>query len=257
MDHPRYTTVLTFNIWALHAWEERQPALRAFFQQRPGDVVAIQELRPESRALIDATLTDHDRVDDDLVGWSTEANIWWNRHVYRLVAHGAEAIGHKEPDRRMFWVRLASVIDPSTNLVVANVHLTSVGHPDEYRTHINPRIGQMQRAVGALEHLVDVAEPCIVLGDFNDYRLPCQVLVDAGFDEAHNSLNRMSPPTHVYPPARPDDGFAGRRMELAKPIDWQFHRGALRPVSAEVVEHWHDGIPPSDHKAVFVTYDLR
>ena len=60
----------------------------------------------------------------------------------------------------------------------------------------------------------------------------------------------------MYPTARPEGGFAGRRMQIPKPIDWQFFRGNVRPVSAEVVEYWHDGLAPSDHQPVFATYQF-
>ena len=253
MTRPHYTTAMTYNIWGAHAWPARQPAMRAFLESRPADVLGIQELREDTQSLIDEVLSDHDRVHDDFPGWTTEGNIWWNRHAYTLVEHGAEDIGIKEEFRRLFWVRLASTADPSVHLVFANAHFTWVGHPHEARDHINPRIQQAHNAVAVLDRLA-ADDPCVFVGDFNDYGHPRSILFKAGFGEGFSSLGRMSPITHpVDPTARPDRGYP-KHMPAQKPLDWQFHRGAIAPVSSEVVDFRHEGMAPSDHYPVLTTY---
>ena len=39
-------------------------------------------------------------------------------------------------------------------------------------------------------------------------------------------------------------------------IDFQFHRGPVRPLTTEVVDFFADGMAPSDHRPVVTTYQL-
>ena len=73
-----------------HLWPEREPALRAFLTARPPDLLATQELYPETRAVVDEVLDRHARVEDDFEGWGRGSNIWWRRDLFQLEAHGAD-----------------------------------------------------------------------------------------------------------------------------------------------------------------------
>lgn len=243
------TVVMTYNLWGGFKLAERTPALRAFLTTRPPDILAVQELRPESRALVDETLGGHDRVHDEFSGWAENGNIWWDRDRYQLVEYGAADIGIRAPGARLFWVRLAA---PVGRLLVATAHYTWPGHPQEIEDDVNPRPAQARRTVEELDRLAG-DDACVFVGDLNDYARPLWALRAGGFVEAYGALGVTSPPTHpVVPDGWTDEGL----LPALKAIDWQFHRGPVRVRSAEVVEYFHQGRAPSDHKPVVVTYTV-
>ncbi|SDT62023.1 endonuclease/exonuclease/phosphatase family protein [Jiangella sp. DSM 45060] len=144
--------------------------------------------------------------------------------------------------------------------VYATAHLTWPGHPQERADDVSPRVGQARNIVAALDRLAGDG-PCIFTADVNDYARPLWVLREAGFADAFAALGRSSPITHPVVPlpgpgTGPRPGWAAPEP-VAKAIDWQFHRGPLRPRCAEVVEFFHEGVAPSDHKPVVVTYTLE
>ena len=96
---------MTYNLWADFHLDNRRDALTAFFTIRPPDLLAVQELRPSTRKLLDDALPDHDRV-DGTAGWETQSNLWWRRDLFTPIESGAEDVGILSPDARLFWVRL-------------------------------------------------------------------------------------------------------------------------------------------------------
>lgn len=54
---------MTYNLWSEFHLDNRRDALTALFTTRPPDLLAVQELRPSTRKLLDDALPDHDRVD--------------------------------------------------------------------------------------------------------------------------------------------------------------------------------------------------
>src|ERR1700733_14379737 len=122
---PVRLSIVTYNLWGSERGPERAPALQHFCETYQPDIMGVQELTAESRDVIDAALPRHARVDDDLQGWTTEGNIWWNTQVLELVEHGAEDAGFEVyQDRRLFWVRLRVKDRPQT-LWLGDVHLTA------------------------------------------------------------------------------------------------------------------------------------
>ncbi|WP_053207618.1 endonuclease/exonuclease/phosphatase family protein [Jiangella muralis] len=347
---------MTYNLWGRHHLDARVPALRSLFEVRPPDLLAVQELTPRIRELIDAVLPGHRRVDDSFPGWAAESNLWWRDDLFTLEEHGAEDVGIRAEHARLFWVRLraaefsggsdtppgregphptgghrqtrprgrgddalgvsgaalgvsdaalgvsddalgrsdtppgregphptgghrqTSPLDrgddalggsdaeldrgdaapgcaAGTSFVYATAHLTWPGHPQERADDVSPRVEQARNVVAALDRLAGDG-PCIFTADVNDYARPLWVLREAGFADAFAALGRSSPITHpVVPLVGPGRGWAAPEP-VAKAIDWQFHRGPLRPRCAEVVEFFHEGVAPSDHKPVVVTYTL-
>lgn len=250
VTHPFTTVMTTYNLWGGFKVAEREPALRAFFTTRSPDILVVQELRPQTQAIIDETLVGHDRVHDEFAGWAWQGNIWWDRKLYGLEEHGATDIGIRASDARLFWARLAT---PVGRLLVATAHYTWPGHPQEVADELNPRTEQARRTADELTNLAGT-DACVFAGDLNDYARPLWALRDAGFTEAFGALGGTSPPTH---PAVPD-GWTEEPAFLpaTKAIDWQFHRGPVDVRSAEVVEFFHRGKAPSDHKPVAVTYTI-
>lgn len=245
--------VMTYNLWAEFHLESRRDALAALFTTRPPDLLAVQELRPSTRKLIDDVLPSHDRV-DGTAGWETQSNLWWRRDLFSAVGHGAEDVGILSPDARLFWVRLRPSDGPE--LIFSTAHLTWPGHPDERADLGNRRVGQARAVATALERLAGDG-PCLFTVDINDIGPPQWELGNAGFLDSFTALGRHSPVTHPVVPT-PATGPIGTRLSpLASPpkaIDWIFARGPLAARGSEVVEFFHDGRAPSDHYPVVATY---
>lgn len=258
MTAPITTTfvAMTYNLWGDAHLAERGPALRALLRTRPPDVLATQELRPASRDLVDAELPGHDRVVDDHPGWAGQSNLWWRRELFTLLAYGLRDVGIRDPTAGLFWVRLRAA--DGTVLVVATAHLTWPGHAEERATGVNQRIPQARAIVTALDELAGDG-PCLFTADVNDIGGPLWELGNAGFLDSFTALGSPSPPTHPVVPLPFRSGRGTRLSPVqspAKAIDWLFSRGALRPRTSEVVEFFHDGSAPSDHKPVVATYTL-
>ncbi|MDP8938192.1 MAG: endonuclease [Actinomycetota bacterium] len=240
---------MTHNLWADNRWPERQGALEALLRIRRPDVYAVQELRPATRAVIDAELPNHRRVDDGERGWSHESSIWWDARQLVEVEHGAWDIGigvdefHR--DRRLFWVRLADA-DGAT-IVVSTAHFCYPGTRGELEQGINPRIAQSEAAAAALADLAAPEEPVLFMFDLNESWHVLRVLHAAGLGDSYSALGVVPPPTWPTTPA-----WGGPTAPWV--IDFQFHRGPVRPLTTEVVDFFAGGIAPSDHRPVVTTY---
>jgi endonuclease/exonuclease/phosphatase family metal-dependent hydrolase len=245
-------TAMSVNLWNTQRWPAREAPLRRLLQRSP-DVLAVQELRPQLASVIAEMLPRHDRVVGEERGWTHEGNVWWDTEVFRRLGHGASPFGAMERDRRVFWIRLEHLASGHT-LVVASVHLTWLGGSDELETGINPRLAQTRAVVQVLDD-VAAEQPCLVMGDLNDAVVPTRVLRAAGFDDAWSGLGVAPRATF---PAFPLSTEGSRRSPLlpASTLDWQFHRGAIRPEMTEVVDQPYRGIAPSDHRPLMTLYAL-
>lgn len=247
---------MTYNLWSEFYLDQRRDAIASLFTKRPPDLLAVQELRPATRKLLDDVLPDHDRI-DGTAGWETQSNLWWRRDLFTYVEHGAEDVGILSPDARLFWVRLRTPDD--TELIFSTAHLTWPGHSDERTDHVNRRIAQA-RAIGeALERLAGDGA-CLFTVDINDIGPPQWELGNAGFLDSFTALGRHSPVTHPVVPTVATGPIGTRLSPLASPpkaIDWIFARGPLAARSSEVVDFFHDGRAPSDHYPVVATYTVQ
>ena len=68
-------TVATYNLWAMARWPEREAALRAFAGAVQPDILAVQELRPQTQAVLDEVLADHAWFYDSFAGWTQEERV--------------------------------------------------------------------------------------------------------------------------------------------------------------------------------------
>ena len=243
-------SVMSVNLWNTQRWPTREAPLRSLLARSP-DVLCVQELRPALGAVIDDALPRHRRVDGSTRGWTHESSIWWDEDRFTQLAHGAEPFGAVEPDRRVFWVRLAHRAS-GVELVVATVHLTWLGGSDEVRTGLNPRLAQSRAVVGVLDDIAGDG-PCLVMGDLIDPAVPARVLREGGFTDAWSALGVVPPPTF---PAFPLSTESTRRPPFVPPstLDWQFHRGAVTPLITEVVDQPWRGVAPSDHRPLHTLY---
>jgi endonuclease/exonuclease/phosphatase family metal-dependent hydrolase len=255
------TVVMTYNLWGDNRWPERADALRALFTRRPPDILAVQELRPDTRDLLDDVLPHHRRVDDDFPGWHREGNLWWDTRMFEAQDYGTEDIGlvdelsPGEIDelgdyRRLFWVRLRPLAFANgPNLFVSTAHYTFPGSDLELNERINPRIRQTRKTVETLERIAP-NEPCLFMGDLNEHWHVLRILRAAGIYDSFGALGMVPPPTWPTVPTWPEDSWT------PWVIDFQVHKGPVRPLTTEVVEFFHKELAPSDHKPVVTTYAL-
>src|SRR5688572_23399980 len=170
MIAPRLS-IVTYNIWLTERWPARAPALERFLKLFDPDLLCLQELQPATQAFLDETLKGHARVRDPLPGWTNEGNVYWRKAAFDLVGHGAEEVGHLEPERRLFWARL-KLKDTGRSIFVSTAHLTSPKNAKEAETGQSPRVGQLKRIADELARLVAEGEPAFFMGDMNDPRHP-------------------------------------------------------------------------------------
>lgn len=252
--------IMSHNLWADTRWPEREPALRELLRVRPPDVLAAQELRGFTRALIDEELPDHRRVEDDEPGWELESNIWWDARIFDYVEHGTADIGlndelsEQEIDRlgdhrRLFWVRLRHRAATTPPVVVATAHYTFPGSELELTERVNPRIRQSQLTLDALAQIAP-EDPCVFMGDLNEAWHTMRILRAGGLMDSFGALRMVPPPTWPTVPT-------WREPSAPWVIDFQLHKGPIRPMLTEVVEFFHDDIAPSDHKPVVTAYALE
>jgi endonuclease/exonuclease/phosphatase family metal-dependent hydrolase len=235
----------TYNLSGTTRWEERRRSLERFLEVNRPDVLCVQELRPESCDLISDTLPWMRRVGDPFPGWTEEGNIFWNSDLFDLVDYGAEDIGIVEKSRRLFWVRLVN--ESGDTVVVATAHLSWLEEAGERGEWVTVRVAQAEAAVASLGELVRPDEPVLLMGDFNDYLYPIDVLSDAGFEDSFRALGRVPVITH---PARLTS------EDSPTLLDWMMHSGPGRPTLTSVVDFFVDEIPPSDHKPILTTYTV-
>jgi endonuclease/exonuclease/phosphatase family metal-dependent hydrolase len=250
---PTRLSLITYNLWNIMRWPEREPALREFFRRFRPDIFCLQELRAETRAALDDALPGYARVADDHPGWTRESNIYWNTAVLEPVAHGVADIAiDSDANRGMFWARLRLTGDGRT-LLVGTAHYTFQEHPDELRTGLSPRLKQAQRTVEALNHLAQAGEPVFFLGDLNDPVIPTHVLAQAGYRSCFAQLGLLPPPTW---PALPTARTAEWEAITNQTIDWIVANDRARPIAAAVPHFFLEDFSPSDHWPVQAIYEL-
>jgi endonuclease/exonuclease/phosphatase family metal-dependent hydrolase len=238
-------TVCTYNIWTWTRWPERREALCAFVALHSPDIFCVQEVQEESHAAIDLVLhPSHDCVRGEAPGWFCEGNIWWNRSLFVAEEFGAEDIGILEEHRRLFWVRLRSIVGGGS-ILVSTAHWTWSGHVVARQTELNVRLPQARETVAALDRMRTDDVPQLFMGDLNDSNEPIAILRDAGFRDSFEDLGRYPDATY---PARPT------AQGPDQTLDWIFCRGNLQSMTSHAVDFWHGDLAASDHKPVLATY---
>ena len=251
--HPLRISIVTYNIWSGERWDFRKEALRQFMMLFDPDILCLQELQPASRDLLDATLRDHRRVEDNFPGWVQQSNIYWRGALFSEIEHGAEDVGIRHEEyRRLFWARLrVKALDRS--MLVSTAHLTHQRHPDESATGQSPRIAQTSAIIDVLKRLNQPGEPAFFLGDLNDPVHPPCLLHQAGYVSSFASLGLQPDPTFkCYPTARVAPGAPA----MAQCIDWIVANGNARAVATSIPHFFFDDAAPSDHWPVHAVYEL-
>ena len=246
--------VITYNIWNTERWAERENSLRAFMQLFDPDVLCIQELRRKSRQFLDGVLAGHERVQDRFAGWMLESNIYWRAAMFSEVEHGAEDVRIREAGhRRLFWARLqVKALDRS--MLVGTAHLTHQRHPEESKTGLSPRVGEIQRIIAALQRIARKREPVLFMGDMNDPVLVPDHLHKAGYVSCFAALGMQPPATFkCYPTA----GVTAGKLAISECIDWIVANKEARALAATVPQFFLDDAAPSDHWPVQAFYEIK
>jgi endonuclease/exonuclease/phosphatase family metal-dependent hydrolase len=242
-------TVCTYNIWTNTRWAERRYPLQQFATLNRPDLLCLQEVTAESlQALDEVLLSTHQRVQDDFAGWTCEGNLYWRSDMFELVEHGAEQIGIIEQFRRLFWARLALKDGSGRTILVGTMHLTYSLHPQTLADEKYARIAQAKATLAAMNTLAKDDEPQLLMGDFNDQSAVIKILMEGDFRDCFSQLGRQTSITH---PAHPAWGAGST-------IDWLMSRGnTIAPLTADVINFFVNDMPPSDHKPLMATYELR
>jgi exonuclease III len=249
---PTRLSIITCNIWLTERWPIRAPALERFLTLFVPDVLCVQELQRPTQEFLDRVLGAYDRVHDPFPGWTNESNIYWNKALLEKTEHGAQEVGHVEPERRMFWARL-QVKSLRKALFIATAHLTSARHSDESETGMSPRVRQLKRIGDELTRLVREGEPAFFMGDMNDAWHPQRILKQAGFVGCFAALGMQSPPTfQCYPTANVQPG----EQTITEAIDLIVANKYARAIAASVPQCYAGDIAPSDHWPVQAIYQL-
>jgi endonuclease/exonuclease/phosphatase family metal-dependent hydrolase len=249
---PLRISIVTYNIWLTKRWARRAPALEKFLRLFDPDILALQELQPRSRGLIDRTLAAHERVDDRFRGWSTESNIYWRAALFSGEDHGAEDVGIDQGSRRLFWVRLRRA-DGGGSVVIATAHLTHQRAAQESRTGRSPRVRQVSRVISALGRIAREDEPVFFMGDMNDPMHPTHQLHDAGYTSCFGALGLVPPSTFkCYPTADVEPGMP----PVSQCVDWLYANARARAVAATVPQFFFRDSAPSDHWPVQAVYEI-
>ena len=131
--------------------------------------------------------------------------------------------------------------------LVSTAHYTWIGNKVEADGGPSPRFEQARRTVEALDGIAGNAEATLFMGDLNDFAHPIRILREGGLMDSFKALGRFTQPTH---PAMPT------ASGTPQSIDYIMSRGAIRPMTTEVVDFYIGDIAPSDHKPVLATYCL-
>lgn len=249
---PIRVSVVTYNLWLTERWRLRAPALKEFLRLYDPDLLCVQELQPRSQRLIDTTLAAHRRVRDRFGGWTTESNIYWRASLFAEVEHGAEEVGIRYGNRRLFWARLR-VADSGHTVLVATAHLTHQREAQEARTGRSPRVRQTRRIITALKRIVRAREPLFFMGDMNDAVHPAHLLHAAGYTSCFAALGLQPPVTFkCYPTANVRPGLP----PVSQCIDWLFANPHARAIAATVPAFYFRDAAPSDHWPVQAIYEI-
>jgi endonuclease/exonuclease/phosphatase family metal-dependent hydrolase len=251
---PTRLSLVTYNLWNLKRWPQREQAVREFFRRFRPDVFVLQELRLETRSALDDALPDYRRVDDPFLGWERESNIYWNDNLLEAVEHGVDDIAiRSDAYRGLFWARLRVRASGQT-VFVSTAHYTYQEHPDEISSGQSPRLEQSQQTAQRLHERILPGEAGFFLGDLNDPVVPGYVLTHAGFRSCFASLGLIPPPTW---PALPTAQDAPWERITNQTIDWIFANEQAQAISAGVPQFYRGDFTASDHWPVHAVYEIE
>lgn len=242
-------SVMTLNLWNTEKLSQREDSIIEFFSIYRPDFLCIQELRAETRKLLDTLLFEYDRVHDPFVGWKIESNIYYKKEMFSEVEHGRINLIMPEENRGLFYLRVRD-IESHKSLFISTIHLTHQGNADEIKTSFSYRQGEVKIVVSSLKELVDENEAAIVCGDFNDPYHPTRIISkETDFVEVFKSLKQESPVTFPC-------STISSEYDLVESLDKIMHNIHLAPILASSPRFVLScGI--SDHYPVMAVFEIK
>ena len=248
---PLRYSFMTYNVWGDKHWPARSPSLQQVFNASRPDVLMLQETTPVIIETIGSVLPRHHSVDETEMeeaeeGWERSGvDIMWNSDLFTLVNAGFKKLGIVDhQDRGLFWIRLASKVNPSVTFLVCTVQMPESNCEEEITTGVNVRIKTTMNICKALRSILKSKEPIIFGGDFNDDFHPLRILGEEfGFIDCFESLDLV--PCHTHP-VRPSD--YEEEMKPSRTIDWIM---TVLPSNCRVLSVYvktvRGGWPPASH----------
>ncbi len=222
-----------------HSWPYRKKALASLLEMYPADFYAFQEANDFQIEFIRQVLTDYDFIGQRKPAPSFWQNnvVFYHRRTWKLTGKDHFFLS-PTPDipsrfRQSRWPRQCTFgrfASGNGNLVCINTHL-------DFKDRIQQAGAQI--ILRRLEKF-DARTPAILMGDFNcgegssAYRVFTQTIEAAPF---HNVFKKNQPGTH--------HDFTG--VGRGKAIDWILYRGAIEPLTAQVITQRFAGSLVSDH----------
>ncbi len=245
MDKNRIS-LISLNLWNTEHLEQRSRCLTSFLSTYHADIFCFQEIRPQLIELFAPVMQEYERVQGPDAGWQCESSIYFRKDRFKLVQAGRVDLRMPEPDRGVFWAKLADM--QGRQLFVATMHLTHQLNADEKRTGMPYRPREAHDASAALLQLT-CGMPSVICGDFNDPIQPSRIFhEDAGFEDVWNILGTPAPVTFPCP-------FLSDELFLVEAIDKIMVKDGLSPIAAYSPQYSIPGQALSDHWPVMAVLE--
>ncbi len=242
-------SIMTLNLWNTEKLNQRVDSIIEFFSIYQSDIICLQELREETRSLLDKVLINYERVHDSFIGWRDESNIYYNKEIFNEVEHGRINLIMPEVNRGLFYLRLKEK-NTNQSLFISTIHLTHQGNADEKNTSYSYRQDEARIVASSLNKLIENEEPAIVCGDFNDPYHPSRIISSStDFTEVFKTLRLEAPVTFPC-------SSISKEYDLVESIDKIMHNKKLSPILASSPRMVLScGI--SDHYPVIAIFEIK
>lgn len=230
-----------------NSWNYRRRAYAPLLKSHPGDFYAFQEANDFQISFLAGMLPDY-----GFIGKRSPAPDFWQNNIiffhrrWQVIAHEHFYLSDTPDVPSKFcqskWPRQCTLGVFQYNrrkLIVINTHL-------DFESEVQIRSAKLicMRLAGQSGNL-----PAVLMGDFNTTPASqCYTIFTSVKENTdpcfHNAFERPYPGTH--------HGFSGRSQGGS--IDWILYRGPLEVESAQVITHRFNGIYPSDHFPITVTF---
>ncbi len=242
-------SIMTSNLWNTEKIVERKDSIIKFFSINKPDFLCIQEIRKETRDLLDSQLEKYSRVEDSFIGWQEESNIYYRNDLFEEVEHGRIDLNMPEVNRGLFYLRV-KIKGSNKTLFISTAHLTHQGNADEVATSRNYRQDEASMIGDNLLTLVKKGEGAIVCGDFNDPFHPTKIISEkTDFVEVFRTLHLEAPLT--FPCSSISEEYY-----LVESLDKIMHNSFISPIMATSPRLvLSKGI--SDHYPVYAMFEVK
>jgi endonuclease/exonuclease/phosphatase family metal-dependent hydrolase len=255
--------LMSYNIGSAN-WSTTKDSVIARITANDPDVFCAIEAGQNSRPYVESSLTNY-RMLQTFGGspQSTDSHIFLRKNMFTVLDSGAVQmdtyVGYTGMDRYVNWARLQTISSGTEFIVYASHFVATVGANAD-----SAIIGQYRHADGMIQLMnqhTSLNIPLITVGDFNagaqkdvmkfilnqtpinfnSITITNPIILDDSWDIANPSTTK------------PGTTFAGSTA-----IDWIIVTPNTNVISALIDDQGINGsaIPPSDHKALQITFDL-